>query len=78
MMPPECCICHKDFIPDKGGLIYFVEDSDDIAFNKRFEEPGFTGHPSNAFWFCEKHYKKASELSNMTKKEAFKILNDIF
>jgi len=78
MMPPECCICDKDFPPEKGGLIYFTEDENDKAFNKRFEEPGFVGHPSNAFWFCEKHYPKASEYSRLTKKEAFKILKEIF
>ncbi len=78
MMPPECCICHKDFPPKEGGLIYFKETEVDIKFNKRFEEPGFVGHPSNAFWFCKKHYKKAAELNNLTKEEAFKILKTIF
>ena len=74
MMPPECCICNIDFDPNEGGLIYFAEDEEDIEFNKRFKEPGFVGHPSNAFWFCKKHYKEASKLSNLTKKDAFKVL----
>lgn len=75
MMPPNCCICHEDFPPDEGGLIYFAEDEADRDFNKRFEEPGFVGHPSNAYWFCKKHYKKAITLSHLTKKEAFKSLD---
>ncbi len=78
MMPPECCICHKDFPPNEGGLIYFTEDEQDTKFNERFKESGFVGHPSNAFWFCEKHYKKAKELSSLTRKEAFKILKSLF
>jgi len=77
MKPPICCICDDDFAPNKGGLIYFKEDNNDKKHNAILSQPGYTGHPSNAFWFCEKHYKKAKELSNLTKKEAFKILNEI-
>ncbi|MEN8123284.1 MAG: hypothetical protein ABFS35_23305 [Bacteroidota bacterium] len=76
MMPPICCICNKDLKPDEGGLIYFIEDTDDIITNERLSQPGFEGHPSNAFWFCEKHYPAAKELSHLTKKEAFIILED--
>ena len=78
MMPPECCICDKDFPPSEGGLIYFTEDEEDKKYNKRFEEPGFVGHPSNAFWFCGDHYNEALKLSNLNKKEAIKILKEIF
>jgi len=78
MMPPECCICGKDLLPNEGGLIYFTEDDHDAIFNKRFEEPGFTGHPSNAFWFCKDHYCEAKKHSCLTKKEAFKFLNEKF
>ena len=74
MMPPLCCICNKDFGPNEGGLIYFTEDEDDKIANERLSQPGFVGHPPNAFWFCGKHYPAAKELSNLTKKEAFKIL----
>ncbi len=71
MKPPICAVCHNRFF-EGGGLIYFVEDSDDKKFNKRFEQEGFVGHPSNAFWFCGLHYNKAKEVSHLTKKEAFK------
>ena len=74
MMPPLCCICHKSFESSEGGLIYFTEDEDDKIANERLNQPGFVGHPPNAFWFCEKHYPSANKLSNLTKKEAFKVL----
>lgn len=75
MMPPECCICDKDFPPQEGGLIYFEEDEHDKVFNKRFEDKEIVGHPSNAFWFCEKHYPIAKNFMHLTKKEAFKEIN---
>ena len=73
MKPPICEICYDRFF-NGGGLIYFKEDENDSIFNKRFDEEGFVGHPSNAFWFCEKHYPKAKALSHLTKEEAFLIL----
>jgi len=77
MKPPICHICHERFFSN-GGLIYFKEDEQDVIFNKRFEERGFVGHPSNAFWFCEKHFAKAKELKDLTKTEALPILNELF
>lgn len=77
-MPPECCICAKDLLPNEGGLIYFSEDEHDIKYNKSFEVQGFTGNPSNAYWFCNDHYNEAKKLSCFTKREAFKILNEKF
>lgn len=77
MKPPICEICYEDFF-EGGGLIYFKEEQYDKEFNKRFEEEGFCGHPSNAFWFCAKHFAKAKELQNLNKKEAFKILREEF
>ncbi|OQY02746.1 MAG: hypothetical protein B6I20_06550 [Bacteroidetes bacterium 4572_117] len=74
MMPPICCICDEDFEPGKGGLIYFVEDEEDKIANQRLRQPGFVGHPPNAFWFCAKHYTKAKKISHLTKHEAFSIL----
>lgn len=76
MMPPECHICNKDFPPSEGGLIYFKEDEEDISFNKRFKESGFVGHPSNAFWFCEKHYLIAKKYKNYSKREALSKINE--
>ncbi|MBN1253153.1 MAG: hypothetical protein JXR51_03990 [Bacteroidales bacterium] len=74
MKPPICCLCNDRFEPSSGGLIYFTEDQDDKKHNEILKQPGYTGHPSNAFWFCEKHYLQAKKLSNLTKSEAFKIL----
>ncbi len=74
MKPPICAICDKDFF-DEGGLIYFKETEKDKEFNQRLKQPGYTGHPSNAFWFCNEHYRQAKKLSHLTKTEAFKLLH---
>ena len=76
MKPPICAICNKRF-SGEGGLIYFEETDEDIAFNKRIKQAGFVGHPSNAFWFCENHIISASKYSEITKTEAFKILRNL-
>ncbi len=77
MKPPVCAICHNRF-SEKGGLIYFKETDTDKNYNKRFKQNGFVGHPSNAFWFCEKHYKTALQFRELTKEEAFtKIRNSL-
>jgi hypothetical protein len=78
MMPPICSICHERFDPEKGGLIYFDEDKEDKICNERLRQPGYCGHPSNAFWFCEIHISEASKYQNLQKKEAMKILREIF
>ncbi|MDF1549825.1 MAG: hypothetical protein P1P88_18505 [Bacteroidales bacterium] len=78
MKPPICSICNIDFAPSEGGLIYFDEDENDKKFNERLRQPGFVGHPTNAFWFCKLHYTEASKLNHLTKKEAFQILKEIF
>lgn len=75
MKPPICSICDERFFAG-GGLIYFTEDEQDKEFNERLKEKGFVGHPTNAFWFCEKHYDKAKEYSNFTKGEAFKLMKE--
>ena len=74
MKPPICCICHNNFEPNEGGLIYFVETEEDKTANERLRQPGFVGHPPNAFWFCGEHYSEAKKLNDLTKTEAFKIL----
>ncbi|MCF6366153.1 MAG: hypothetical protein L3J35_08125 [Bacteroidales bacterium] len=74
MKPPVCAICDKDFF-GTGGLIYFKETEEDKTFNERFKQKGFVGHPKNAFWFCEKHYKTAKKYSHLTKTEAFEKIS---
>ncbi|MHA1754207.1 MAG: hypothetical protein ACTSYR_01675 [Candidatus Odinarchaeia archaeon] len=71
MRSPECAICGK------GGtckLVYFKLRPQDEEWYKKMEEIGGVGHPPEAEWFCEKHYKRAVELKNLTIDEAFKIL----
>ena len=77
MKPPICSVCHRDFYKD-GGLVYFKETEKDKANNERLQQRGMTGHPSNAFWFCEKHYEYARSLSDLTKIEAFQLINEKF
>ena len=73
MMPPICAICDEDFF-DEGGLIYFKETEEDKIFNERLRQPGYVGHPANAFWFCGKHYAQAKKLEHLTKSEAFELM----
>ncbi len=65
-MPPECCICHKDFTPGiDGGLIYFAKRTTDMEWDRLVEETGMVGHPPYAAWFCKKHYKKAIKYKDL-------------
>ena len=38
------------------------------------EKEGMVGHPPFADWFCEKHYKRALELKDLTIDKAMKQL----
>jgi hypothetical protein len=78
MMPPICSICNERFDPEKGGLIYFTEDEEDKIFNERLRQPGYVGHPTNAFWFCEMHIKEANKYRNLHKDEAMKKIRELF
>ena len=78
MKPPVCYICSVYLMPNEGGLVYFSEDEDDKNHNTRLEKSGYTGHPSNAFWFCSEHYSEARKLSFLQKTEALKILHQKF
>ena len=68
MKPPICSICHEDFI-EGGGLIYYKEDEEDKVFNERLNRKGMVGHPSNAFWFCKKHYSKSYRVKRIELQE---------
>jgi len=78
MMPPICSICQDRFDPMLGGLIYFIEDEEDKICNERLRQPGYSGHPSNAYWFCEIHIAEAKKYQHMQKKEAMKIIREFF
>lgn len=70
MRLPIYGICNKEMEPDEGGLIYFKKRPSDIEWDKIMEETGLVGHPPYAEWFCNKHYKKAKKLENLTIDEA--------
>ncbi len=75
MKPPICCICDKSLdSPNDGGLIYFKKRVSDRQWEEKIEREGMVGHPPFAEWFCEKHYKKAFELKDLTIDKAMKQL----
>ena len=77
MRPPECAICGKEFDEDtKGGLIYFKKRFSDKVWNRKMDRIGGTGHPPYADWFCEIHYQRAKELSNLTIDKAMSKLRN--
>jgi len=77
MMPPNCCICREDCF-SSGRLIFFSETDEDKIELERLRQPGFVGHPPNAFWFCDKHYEKAAELQNNTKIIALPLIKEYY
>jgi len=76
MKPPICHTCGLRFF-DGGGLVRFKETEEDEEFNKRFEQKGFVGHPTNVFWFCKDHIEEALKYQHLTKTEAFQLLNQL-
>jgi len=77
MRPPICAICGKDFRHNvgEGGLLHFKLTEKNKEELKRFEKPGFVGHPPATEWFCDEHYEKAKTLTNLTLSEVYKIFN---
>lgn len=81
MMPPICGLCGNDFrhdLENEGGLIYFAKTASDLEWHKRAAQPGFTGHPPEAVWFCGEHYADAKKLTSLTKPEAMQKMHEIF
>lgn len=66
-MPPICELCGSDFrdVEGEGGLVFFTETPEQTERNKRFDEPGFVGHPEGQVWFCGKHYEQAQALTHL-------------
>ena len=75
MKPPICSICHEKCFSN-GKLIYFKESETDKISNAKFKRKGFVGHPKNAVWFCEEHYKIAKEHKHLTKFEAITLIKE--
>ncbi len=81
MIPPICELCFKDFRDEEegGDLLYFKMTEKGREFEKRTEEePGFTGHPPDAAWFCNEHLEEAKKLTHLTLDEAMVILRKKF
>lgn len=70
MRPPICAICGRSFAPCEGGLLSFNLNEKERKSNKRFEEPGFVGHPDGLEWFCAEHYPLAQKYIHLTVGEA--------
>ena len=70
MKPPICCICDKDLLSDKGGLVHSKKSPEDLQWDKKMEQDDFVGHPPYAAWFCENHYDVAVKYKHKTYKEA--------
>jgi hypothetical protein len=76
MKPPICALCGCRLAPEdeRGGLVTFRLTAEQEAFNRRFEQPGFTGHPQGTHWFCGEHRPLARELAHHTAAEALHLM----
>ncbi|MHA1684232.1 MAG: hypothetical protein ACTSUE_25065 [Promethearchaeota archaeon] len=75
MKPPRCIICGKRLVYDEidnetRGLVEFKKTESDREWDA--DHP--PEHPPYAEWFCSKHFKRASDLKNLHRHEALKIL----
>ena len=70
MKPPVCSLCDKELEDNEGGLVYFKKTPSDLEWDTKMEQPGMSGHPPYADWFCALHLDKAKEFANLTIKEA--------
>ena len=66
-MPPMCKICG---ITEHCDIVSFKKTKEQEDFEKS-RPKGWTGHPANLVWFCEKHIKIAEKYSNLGKEEAW-------
>jgi len=66
MMPPCCVLCEDE----NCSLIFFAECPEDQEWYRRAKEPGFTGHPPNAYWFCTQHFNTAEKYAHLQSKAA--------
>jgi hypothetical protein len=79
MKPPICAICMVKFDPiNTGGLIHFKLRQSDKEWRERMDKIHGTGHPPESAWFCEKHFPRAKELSDLTIDKAFQQLREDF
>ncbi|MCB1175467.1 MAG: hypothetical protein KDK39_17965 [Leptospiraceae bacterium] len=76
MKPPICAICDSDFDPNEGDLIFFKETAADKIQNERLAQPGFSGHPPNAVWFCARHLPLALRFQDRTLQQALVAIRE--
>lgn len=74
MRPPICAICYNRMDDENRDfeLVSFQLSEEDKEFNKRFEKPGFIGHPHGLEWFCKEHAEIAKKYVHLTLGEALK------
>ncbi len=79
MKPPICAICEeRGRRPGEFRLIYFKKRETDKEWDKKAAQPGFTGHPPYAAWFCPRHFPEAGKLEHLTIGEALEQLREKF
>jgi hypothetical protein len=76
MRPPICKICSKRFGKDEGKGLHFKLSDEDKEKNKRFEKPGFIGHPAGFEWFCTEHLLIAEKYNHLTMSEAMPLIRE--
>jgi len=69
--PPICAVCGKRF-DENVRLLRFTLSDEEREANKRFDRPGFVGHPAGLEWFCGEHAKIAEKFVHLTKHEALR------
>jgi hypothetical protein len=57
-----------------GGLVQFALTEAEREANRRFEQPGFVGHPAGLEWFCPEHLAAAKALQHLSVREALRQL----
>ena len=76
MKPPtNCTLCSKDLDADEATLIVFQLSPSDEKWKERISDPHWTGHPPNAFWFCNKCTTLAKKFEHLTSDEALQKIN---
>lgn len=76
MRPPQCCICGADHrhAPDEDRQLRFTY----ITFRSTDPAPpddGWTGHPDNIEWFCDRHVELTAGRTDMSLHAAFVLIN---
>lgn len=76
MKPPRCSVCKRTTRSEglEFKLVRFKLTPEQEAYNQRFKEKGFTGHPRGTLWFCLDHLERAQSLTQLPSHEAISII----